>query len=87
MGKIIKEFTDYPMNVAVWESDSADGSKYIQFEAKKIYKDQDGNYKNTHYLMDRDLLVLKNLIEQAYNWSLERKQSQRIVTKDRFETN
>jgi hypothetical protein len=56
--------------VAVWENKQADGTIKKSFKVEKSYKTANGEYKNTNYFYESELLELKEVIDKAINAEL-----------------
>ena len=65
--KPVLKLEQYPIKVAVWENTSDDGRKYFSTKLVKTFKDkQTGEYKETPYLSERDLLTAAALLQEVW---------------------
>lgn len=54
-----------PIKLAAWENDR-EGKKYFSVSIVRVYKDQNGEWKETSYFGDRDLLIVEALAREAF---------------------
>ncbi len=69
------------IRVAVWKEKSELGFDRYTIRADRTYKDdKDGEFKQTHYLRDGDLLRLSQLLIEADQWIEQDKGKHRGAT-------
>lgn len=78
MGKPICKLSSGTIQAAVWENEF-EGKKSRSYSFQKSYKGKDGNWKNTTFFSQTDLLSLGNLCakictEKVKVWAGESKQ-------------
>jgi len=80
MAGVIKQFTDYPVRISVFENntkDEMDDKTFYSFKPEKIIKKEDGTYTNVSSFNSNELARLALLTQRAYYWMLTQKEKQR----------
>lgn len=66
------ELTDGQLRASVWRSEGKYGPMF-RTKLGKVERSEDGEYRETSYLNERDLLPASGLVSEAYRWIKDQK--------------
>jgi hypothetical protein len=58
----------FPITVAIWEKQSAEGRPYFTFSVQRSYRAPDGNWQNANSFFAAHAQHLKMAIDDAWRW-------------------
>ena len=72
----VKKLEDYPYTASVWRNQS-DKGPYYTVTVTRSFRDENGEYKNTHSIPSNDLLRVSELQRSAHQFVLELRREDR----------
>ncbi len=75
MAQPAAKFRDGLLTVTIWGNENEGGKVFFSIDLKRSYKDSAGDWQETSSLDTQDLLKASRLLQQAYDETVNLKQS------------
>lgn len=73
MSRPIHKIRDGLIKATIWENSGQDGRVFYSVDLRRSYTDGNGEWKETTSLSGSDVLRGANLLQRAYNWTVDQR--------------